>query len=43
MDEMRDILNDFMEPDGRGNVGNGGDGVDKGATRSNQYFDNFFI
>ena len=32
MDEMRDILNDFMEPDARGN---GSDGVDEGVMGSN--------
>ena len=32
VDEMRDILNDFMEPD---DGGNRGDGVDKGAMGSN--------
>ena len=39
MDEIRDILNDFMEPDDRGNKS---DGFDEGAMGSNQYFDDFF-
>ena len=36
---MRDILNDFMEPDDEGNRD---DGVDEEAMRSNQYFDDLF-
>ena len=42
MDEMKDILNDFMEPDDGGHWGNGGDRVDEGAMGSNQYFDDLF-
>ena len=36
MDELRNILNDFIKPDDRGN------GIDKGAMRASQYFDNLF-
>ena len=36
MDEMIDVLNDFMEPD------NGDDDVNEGAMGSAQYFDNLF-
>ena len=39
MDEMRDILNDFMESD---DGGNGGDDVDERAMGANQYFDDLF-
>ena len=36
MNDIRDVLNDFMELD------NGGNGVDEGTMRSNQYFDDLF-
>ena len=42
VDKIRDILNDFIEPDDGGNGGIEGDGVDEGATGSNQYFVDLF-